>query len=689
MSINQCDKRELLECNEECYLLGILATEQETYPTIGDTQDAVAIMRNSDFNNIIFYIKSLTYEPTPISYSLNSVMQSDYYVGIDVYQSQSIFDSSYRLTSDINKKISMVRQKFENKLILFKPKINIKEVTEKIYKNLDVIATEDYVGLNLNMEFMYVPRIDISNGEFEKRLLNEEYIILKDYSHYMVTSPEYILCGEYLYTNFTKWKRVENKNKLWRHMGNNIKKIKLDFKNKDVRKKFIIGTKNLEFAERIYLENDIVEKLKDKFEIVMNTVQFNFEKIENKSIETQEKESFIDSAENTEEIERINKTQEDNTELKFLQCLKEYTIENELCYDEKDLYNFHLSVKTNPLTIIAGMSGTGKTRLASAYAKILGVEESEDTLLILPVSPSYTEPGDILGYLNNINKMYMPSETGLVDLLVHAQNNPYKMHMVIFDEMNLSQIEHWFAPFISVLELEGEERKIKLYAENVICDNKDKYPRYIHLRNNIIFVGTVNMDETTRDFSDRLLDRANIVVPQKRTFISLKIQKEENKDRKIIRTFRNKYSFSQYKTWINNEKTPLEAYKDEELKFLDDLHELIQKYDYQKGVSFRIFNRIGSYLNNIPKINEDEYLISREDAFDIQIKQRLLTKIRGSEKQFERLIGILKEMEGEPLNSELYNFFNSAEAQKISHFRLTKKEICRKAKELSMYGYTS
>ena len=123
--------------------------------------------------------------------------------------------------------------------------------------------------------------------------------------------------------------------------------------------------------------------------------------------------------------------------------------------------------------------------------------------------------------------------------------------------------------------------------------------------------------------------------------------------------------------------------------FLDNLHGLIQKYDKQKGVSFRILEKIGEYINNIPTDESKNLVISKDEAFDIEIKQRFLTKIKGTERQFGQLIGYFNDDSLDILNSELYDFFNSQEAMAISNFEKTKDEIRRKAKELTLYGYTN
>ena len=105
----------------------------------------------------------------------------------------------------------------------------------------------------------------------------------------------------------------------------------------------------------------------------------------NESFEIDKKKTVVVSKELEEQDEVIG----DNEEVKFLRGLQKLTINNGLQYEFEDLVNFHTSLKTNPLTILAGMSGTGKTQLAYNYAKMLGLSEENNTLLFMPISPAY------------------------------------------------------------------------------------------------------------------------------------------------------------------------------------------------------------------------------------------------------------------------------------------------------------
>ncbi|KGN02644.1 hypothetical protein Z969_03915 [Clostridium novyi A str. 4570] len=637
MQINENEKKQIMD-SKTCYVVGMLSQNTKEYPGVGEENKSVTVMRGSE--NIVFYIKALSDEPIPIRDFVNPYTPTEpLYIGIDTRQDQSIFGLDYKNETDLNNKINIIKSKLENKLILFRPYIDVNK--PNLYKNLKIINIESDVEVDETSQFICIPKVNyINNAVFEKKLLNGEDIFLEDYNHFMLF-PEYILCGDYLYTNFKCWDKNEKKENVWtcNREQKNIRKIKLNLNDENTKNKIITGTNNIIFFATDYLAD-------------------------------------------IEDVEGENITGDD-TEIEFLKSLKNYTTEKELKYDIKDLVNFHVSVKTNSLTIISGMSGTGKTQLARSYAHVLGLSEEKGTLLFLPISPSYTEPEDLLGYLNTTNGLYISPESGLVDFLINAEKNPEKLHMVLFDEMNLAQVEHWFAPFISLLELESGMRKLKLYNKNSICHNCEKYKNYINIGDNIIFVGTVNIDETTKEFSSRLLDRSNIITLKKIRFSSLKEKYEENNEK-----YKNPiYSYKQYSSWITDYKS--KSFSNEEIEFLNNLNDIIYKYDDQCGISFRIFNGIERYLKNVPNNADDIYSISRSEAFDIQIKQRLMTKIKGIDRQLKGLLGTFDESAKVPSNSELYDFFDNEKVKKISEFNLTKKEICRKSRELTLYGYAN
>lgn len=359
-------------------------------------------------------------------------------------------------------------------------------------------------------------------------------------------------------------------------------------------------------------------------------------------------------------------------EITFLQHVKTQALQRKLYMEETDLYNLHICLKTSPITIVAGMSGIGKSQVVKLYAEALGLQYGKE-LLWIPVSSSFQEPQDLLGYLHP-NGRYMESDTGLVSTLLEAQKNPEKLYMVVFDEMNMSHIEHWFTPFLSLLELHEEERLLSLYEG----EQMGEIPPSIKIGSNLLFIGTINFDETTKELSDRLLDRTPIVAFRKVPFREAALMREQP----LTKECKLSISALEYCKQWKQEEDVFSVFSEEELEILDALHAALQAHDPSKGVSFRVAAAIANYIANIPRDEEGTPLISREEAFDLQLKQRIFTKVRG----IEAVIGPLLTEDSRKGNSLLI-LLQSQLAKEVSAFTHSISFLKEKARELELYGY--
>lgn len=350
----------------------------------------------------------------------------------------------------------------------------------------------------------------------------------------------------------------------------------------------------------------------------------------------------------------------------FLSCVEQ----KGFLYDKKDLYNFHVAAKSSKLLILSGMSGIGKSALVRLYGEALGLSASQ--MAFLPVRPSWMDDGDILGYLDKNSMLYYPSDTGLAELLVEASKHPEKMYMVCFDEMNLARVEHYFAQFISVLE-KKDSRKIQLYnpsLENRV-HNSHLYPAQISIGDNVLFMGTVNMDESTYHFSDKVLDRANVIMLHQRKFADMKSFCPV-KDGLFVPISADAYR----KFRAENKKVRL---SNEELELLDALNEALQESRVSGGIGYRVAFDIDRYVENIPSLKD----FTRGDGLDLQIVQRILTKVRGSREQLQTLLSMTDDGK---VGGKLMDLF--ATYKNVSSFTESKKVLMRKAKELKLYDYT-
>lgn len=365
----------------------------------------------------------------------------------------------------------------------------------------------------------------------------------------------------------------------------------------------------------------------------------------------------------------------------FINDLKEYFKSQELLYSDQDIINFHTAIKSSAIVILSGMSGTGKSRIVKAYADALNLNSTR--FKFISVSPGWNDETDLIGYADTLNNVYRPGDSGLVNVLKDAAKNPSKLYIICLDEMNLAKVEHYFSQFLSILEIEEKDnRKLRLYNENlgVRFYNSNEYSSEIKLNNNIRFVGTVNIDETTHHFSNKVLDRANVLNLEVLPFKDLKEVSNSAKNKAKPKIKSDEYDAIFLSKFVKDSNQI--TLTDEEIEFFQKLHNLLVSVNRQIGIGPRIIKQINKYLINVP-INLEEY--ERNKAFDKQIVQRILTKIRGSKEEIEELVGTYDNYNKTVINSKLLELLE--EHLSISEFNDSKAIVIEKAKELYINGY--
>lgn len=347
-----------------------------------------------------------------------------------------------------------------------------------------------------------------------------------------------------------------------------------------------------------------------------------------------------------------------------------------LFYRQADLVNFHTAMKSDGMVILAGLSGTGKSKLVATYAEALKLNQTTESISqvkFIPVRPFWADDADLLGYADIINHTYRPGDSGLVDTLIKANQNPDDIYIVVFDEMNLARVEHYFSQFLSVLEMDSDDRAITLYNSQLASNlnNSAQYPAQVKIGANVLFVGTVNTDESTYQFSDKVLDRANVITLDMVPFNETDTLRVPTSAKQLP----NSYAMADYRAMQN--LTPNYALSNAEKGFLWQLHEALNKADKNLGIGWRIVNQINDYLTNIAADNQ---YLAREDALDLQIVQRVLTKVKGSRASLQYLVG------DETNEGQLINIFD--EYATASPFTKAREVIHCKARELQVYGFT-
>lgn len=380
-------------------------------------------------------------------------------------------------------------------------------------------------------------------------------------------------------------------------------------------------------------------------------------------------------------------TEAELSEEKLMEEFTQVTREQGLLYDPADLYNFHTAMKSSNLVILAGMSGTGKSKLVHSYAKALGLFDSHQ-MTFIPVRPAWTDDADLIGYADTLHMVYRPGDSGLINTLMSAKENKKKLHIICFDEMNLARVEHYFSQFLSVLEMEsGPRRVLKLYNEDLESRlyNSAQYPPVIPIGENVIFVGTVNLDESTYHFSDKVLDRANVISLNVLRFENLRLLSEEVKHaaeekRSPLKKEKESFTFEMYDSFRNSNR---DIQLDEnELELLWEIHQELQSVNKNLGAGPRIVRQIDMYLKNLPICDA----LSRQDAIDLQIVQRIMTKVRGPEEQLKKFLGTYDTVNDTLTESVFADILDRY--HHVSEFYKTRNMIIHKAKELKINGYT-
>lgn len=303
-------------------------------------------------------------------------------------------------------------------------------------------------------------------------------------------------------------------------------------------------------------------------------------------------------------------------------------------FDKETIYNYHICLKTRPFVILAGLSGTGKSKLAQLYAQALGSTVENGRYLRLAVRPGWNDDRYLLGYLNTLTGEYETEPA--VDFLLQAAADPTNLYFMCLDEMNLAHVEHYFSQFLSALEEDKPENRIipligkSAWKRLVAQHGHDKLAvsQQVSIPANLLFIGTINVDETTQMLSDKVIDRAN-------TIEFFEVDLDKIPEPKALPELVDLSSVG----WSSYQSRQLDkTYHDQ----IIEIGKILNKADL--GLGYRVLKDIELYLSN------SKGLLGAKVAFDLQMKQRILPRVRGSDtettrKLLEELINFTKQQQ--------------------------------------------
>lgn len=350
------------------------------------------------------------------------------------------------------------------------------------------------------------------------------------------------------------------------------------------------------------------------------------------------------------------------------------------------------AIKSKPFLLLAGISGTGKSRIVRELARACWEEGSEEyeaqkprNFTMIQVKPNWHDSSELIGYVSRVSGEPMFVAGDFLKFVARAWENPDVPHFLCLDEMNLAPVEQYFAEYLSVIEsrknkdgkvvtdaiLEPEfEKERNSQTGNLIpkkwysalvdellaecCPEKifalktQFETEGITIPQNLIVVGTVNMDETTFSFSRKVLDRAMTIEMNE-------VDLTSGLDRKHERI-----GLLGEAELIGTAVEGVDVYNahkevcDKAIGYLTTINERLENTPFK--VAYRTRNEVLLYVvNNLPynkneagQKNRQEVVIAR--ALDEITNMKILSRIEGDETKIGTLLNDLKKIIGEQLN---------------------------------------
>lgn len=325
---------------------------------------------------------------------------------------------------------------------------------------------------------------------------------------------------------------------------------------------------------------------------------------------------------------------------------------------------FITAIKSKPFLLLAGISGTGKSRIVRELARACWDVDSKEyknpkpkNFEMVQVKPNWHDSSELIGYVSRIDGVrYVVGP--FLRFMVKAIQDPDTPYFLCLDEMNLAPVEQYFAEYLSVVESRKRQddgtittdpivdysntEEYKSLIDQLFSDDDDLREEYLteeggkrlSIPNNLIVVGTVNMDETTFSFSRKVLDRAMTIEMNKVDLTGGLENRHENIGKLgaaelIGAAVEGVDVYSEYK-----------GVCDTAINYLQDINDKLEGTPFK--IAYRTRNEVLLYVvNNLP-YNKDgkggelsqKYVIAR--ALDEITNMKILSRIEGDETKVSR-----------------------------------------------------
>ena len=429
-------------------------------------------------------------------------------------------------------------------------------------------------------------------------------------------------------------------------------------------------------------EADYYRRMVDVKQVMLQKLSEEVDQFKSLYNQPKELESRLDSIfEHEFEDNGYAAYEPDFTENEWLANIAKKCKDSDVEFHERLLKSFHTSLKTagwSPLTVLAGVSGTGKSLLPEYYCRYGGIYFKS-----MAVQPDWDSPQSLFGFFNSIDNRFNAttliramvqfvdygsleksvkkilgkarSEEAVAAYLqkfaVEKYNLNKAMFMVLLDEMNLAHVELYFSDMLSKLERKRNSNE----AVNVEIDmgaGMSKFP--LELSDNILWVGTMNEDETTKSLSDKVLDRGSLISFPRPT---------EFKSRKKIK-FEPAAKMLEKSTW--NRWVDASVIEDPNFnQLIGRYRECLQRVNGHLGyagraLGHRVWQSIENYMANHPDViaaftataEEIDPAVCEKNmtrAFEEALVHKVMPKLRGIETEGDLLKNCIN-----PIKEELF-----------------------------------
>ena len=370
------------------------------------------------------------------------------------------------------------------------------------------------------------------------------------------------------------------------------------------------------------------------------------------------------------------------------------------------------AIKSKPFLLLAGISGTGKSRIVRELARACWEEDSEEykaqkpkNFAMIQVKPNWHDSSELIGYVSRVSGQPEYVAGDFLKFIAKAWENLNVPHFLCLDEMNLAPVEQYFAEYLSVIESRknknGEvvtDAIIEKCAEQWYFDltaklttNDDVRTRFMNegiaIPKNLIVVGTVNMDETTFSFSRKVLDRA-MTIEMNEVDLEGGLDKKYESIGKLGEAELIGYAVEGVDVYADNKEVC-----DTAISYLKAINDKLEGTPFK--VAYRTRNEFLLYVvNNLPynknENGEDipqEMVIAR--ALDEITNMKILSRIEGDEtKVSERFLNDLRETIKKELNKISQKEYSGTKGKEGTEYAVSLAKLKEMIARLGS-GYTS